>query len=107
MTVPILLIALIPVLLLGMLFVELLLSEAPRKGKRPDAKGKPRPPRRLVKVITPSGEVLTGSPERIVALLARQGFIGAPTEVETQTAWQLLDAWRAVGRIQLQIEWVG
>lgn len=107
MSLLVLLVALVPVLLLGMLFVELLLREAPRRGKRPDTKGQLRPPRRQVKVVTPSGEVLTGSPERIVALLARQGFLGAPSDVEAKTAWQLLDAWRAVGRIQLQIEWVG
>ena len=106
MSLPILLVALIPILLLGMLFVELLLREAPRRGKRPDTKGAARAPRRIVKVVTPTGEVLTGTPERIVAQLAGQGFLGAPRDVAPRDAWQLLDSWRAVGRIQLQIEWV-
>ena len=99
------LLALVPVLLLGMLFVELLLINAPRRGKRPDYHGPVRAPRRIVKIVTPSGQVLTGAPERIVAQLARQGFPGAPAEIGAIDAWQLLDAWRAVGRIQLQIEW--
>ena len=98
-------VALIPVLLIGSLFVELLLSHAPRRGKRPDAKNRPMPPRRIVKVTTPGGEVLTGEPERIVASLARQGFFGAHTDPDPNEAWRLLDSWRAVGRIQLQVEW--
>ena len=97
--------ALIPVLCIGILFVELLLIHAPRRGKRPDLKGRPLPPRRILKVVTPSGDILTGEPERIVASLARQGFLGAHPDPDPTEAWHLLDSWRAVGRIQLQVEW--
>lgn len=99
------LIALIPVLLIGILLVELLLIHAPRRGKRPDIKNRPLPPHRIVKVTTPSGVILTGEPERIVASLARQGFSGALPDPNPMEAWRLLDSWRAVGRIQLQVEW--
>ena len=99
------LVALIPVLLIGILLVELMLVHAPRRGKRPDVKARPLPPKRLVRVVTPSGEVLTGEPERIVANLARQGFAGALPDPNPNEAWRLLDGWRAVGRIQLQVEW--
>ena len=98
-------IALIPVLLIGILIVELLLVHAPRRGKRPDIKNRPLPPRRIVRVVTPSGDILTGEPERIVASLARQGFFGASADPDPKEAWRLLDSWRAVGRIQLLIEW--
>ena len=98
-------IALVPVLLIGILLVELLLIHAPRRGKRPDVKSRPSPPRRIIRVVTPSGDVITGEPERIVALLARQGFSGAPATPNPAEAWSLLDSWRAVGRIQLQVEW--
>lgn len=99
-------IALVPVLLIGVLLVELLLCHAPRRGKRPDLKSAPRAPRRVLKVITPSGDVLTGEPQTIVLRLAHQGFTGAPNALpEPAEAWRLLDSWRAVGRIQLQIEW--
>jgi hypothetical protein len=98
-------IALVPVLLIGILLIELLLIHAPRRGKRPDLRSRPGPPRRVIRVVTPSGDVLTGEPERIVALLARQGFSGAPHSPNSTEAWSLLDSWRAVGRIQLQVEW--
>ena len=97
--------ALIPVLLVGIVLVELLLFHAPRRGKRPDVKTRPLPPHRIIKVVTPSGEVLTGEPERIVAKLAHQGFVGAHPDPNPTEAWRLLDSWRAVGRIQLQVEW--
>jgi hypothetical protein len=98
-------IALFPVLLIGIVLVELLLIHAPRRGKRPDVKNRPLPPQRILKVVTPSGEVITGEPERIVARLARQGFTGALPNPDPTEAWNLLDSWRAVGRIQLHVEW--
>ncbi|WP_395143451.1 hypothetical protein [Armatimonas sp.] len=99
------LVALIPVLLIGIVLVELLLWHAPRRGKRSDLKSRPLPPRRIIRVVTPSGDILTGEPERIVASLARQGFFGAYPDPDPAEAWHLLDSWRAVGRIQLQVEW--
>ena len=104
--------ALPPVLLLGTLFMELLLWDAPRRGKRPDVKsGDSSKPGRYVCVTTRGGLALRGTPKQVV-----QTLISSPSDFDvalnppvwplTQNrATQLLENWAEAGRLSLHGEW--
>jgi hypothetical protein len=97
------------VLLIGTLLMELLLRDAPRRGKRPDCRDAEhsRGPRR-VQVVTGQGEALRGTPKEIVASLSRlpdADFGEIPRFVTASSAERLLLRWEAAGRIRLIFEW--
>jgi hypothetical protein len=97
--------ALVPVLVLGVALIELLQRATPARGKRPDLPVRRTSSTLLVRVTAPGGRCLRGAPDSVVARLARDGFVGAPRWVDRGEALRLLDAWAAVGRIGLRIEW--
>jgi hypothetical protein len=89
--------------------MELLLRDAPRRGKRPDVREdeRPRGPRH-VQVVTGQGTHLHGTPAEVVSHLARlpdADFADIPRIVTTSAAERLLRRWEEAGRIRLVYEW--
>jgi hypothetical protein len=99
--------ALPPVLLLGTLCIELLLWEAPRRGKRPDVKTRDAShPGRYIRVTTTGGLALRGTPQQVVQALIQAEFDGAPPfPLTEERAQKMLENWAAAGRLSLQGEW--
>jgi hypothetical protein len=113
--------ALPPVLLLGTLCIELLLWEAPRRGKRPDVKSRDASsPGQYIRVTTTGGLALRGTPQQVVNALIQAEFDGAPMPfsgapmpfsgappfpLTTERAQTMLENWAAAGRLSLQGEW--
>jgi hypothetical protein len=98
--------ALIPVLMIGATLVEMLMRDAPRRGKRPDDHTLPSPPRHRVCAVTADGRVVRGTPRQVVRRLADRAhfllllFLLAPGAAE-----RLLERWEAAGRILVRGEW--
>lgn len=97
------------VLTIGTTLMELLLRDAPRRGKRPDVciAERPRGPRQ-VQVVMGHGERLHGTPAEVVSLLARRSdadFGEVPRFVSSSAAERLLLRWEEAGRIRLVYEW--
>jgi hypothetical protein len=97
------------VLAIGTTLMELLLRDAPRRGKRPDLRDaeRPRGPRQ-VQVVTGHGECLHGTPAEIVSHLASlpdADFGEVPRFVSSSAAERLLLRWEEAGRIRLVYEW--
>lgn len=97
------------VLLIGTVLMELIIREAPRRGKRPDCR-EDDPPRgtRRVEVVTGRGESLRGTPTEVVSRLSRlpdADFGEIPRFVTASTAERLLLRWEKAGRIRLTFEW--
>jgi hypothetical protein len=99
--------ALPPVLLLGTLFMELLIWDAPRRGKRPDVKSKDMSqPGRYIRVTTTGGLALRGTPQQVVNALIQAEFDGNPPfPLTPQRAQKMLETWAEAGRLSVQGEW--
>jgi hypothetical protein len=99
--------ALPPVLLLGTLCIELLLWDAPRRGKRPDVKSRDTShPGRYVRVVTAGGMAVRGTPEQVVHALIRSDFDAPlPFPLTHTRAERLLENWAEAGRLSVQGEW--
>ena len=105
----IVLLPLAAVLVIGTLLMELLLRDAPRRGKRPDCQNVelPRGPVR-VQVVTGQGEALHGTPAEVVSHLARlpdADFGEIPRFFTPSAAERLLLRWEKAGRIRLTFDW--
>lgn len=108
----VLVVVLIPmgiVLCIGTLLMELLLRDAPRRGKRPDCRETEHPRGSCrVQVVTGQGQSLYGTPKEIVTSLSRlpdADFGEIPRFVTASTAERLLLRWEKAGRIQLTFDW--
>src|SRR5262245_53292816 len=98
----ILLVALVPVLLIGATLVEMLLGEAPRRGKRPDDHAvSPIPCGRML-VVTQDGRILRGTACEIVRCL---NAAATPLWLCQTTAERLLRRWEGEGLVIVQGEW--
>ncbi len=104
----ILLLALAPVLTIGVVLINLLLDGAPRRGKWPFPEwkrrapgprpgGKPPPAGKRLKILTDSGLLLEGTPECLAARLRRMDGAYAPEGA--RDAQQFLCQLEAAGRI--------
>ena len=98
----ILLVALIPVLLVGTLLIEMLLSEAPRRGKRPDDHTISSFPSGRMLVVTCDGCILRGTACEIVRRLDASV---PPLWFSRCAAEQRLRRWEGEGRVIVQGEW--
>jgi hypothetical protein len=96
------LIATIPVFVIGVIFVELLLRAAPRRGKRPDVGGYTPETQAGVRVIAPNGKELVGTPLEVARALAKLGF---PKTHSADEAAKLLAVWQQLGRIEVFPHW--
>jgi hypothetical protein len=97
------------ILAIGTVLMELLLRDAPRRGKRPDVREFERPRgARRVEVVTGTGERFCGTPAEVVTTLARRSdadFGAIPTRVSPSAAERLLLQWESAGRIRLTFVW--
>ncbi len=97
------------VLLIGTVLMELLLRDAPRRGKRHDCGDENRLwGARRVRIVTGQGWCLHGTPREVVSHLSRlpDGDFGdIPRFVSASTAERFLLRWEAAGRIRLTFDW--
>jgi hypothetical protein len=94
--------ALVPVLFIGATLVDLLMRDAPRRGKRPDDHDLPPPRRHILRVVTPDGRIVRGTPRQVVRQIARR----PPLLLTSDEADRMLDEWAAVGLILIRGEWM-
>jgi hypothetical protein len=93
--------ALIPILFIGATLIDLLLRDAPRRGKRPDDYTLPPPRRHILRVVTPDGRIVRGTPCQVVRQIARR----SPLFLTADKADRILDDWERVGLILIRGEW--
>lgn len=114
-TVLILLLALAPVLTIGAVLINLLLENAPRRGKWPfpppkrratsPRRGNKPPVEARIKILTEGGLLLEGTPEYLAARLRRmEGAPAARPRESAEDARRFLREWEAAGRILIRPE---
>ena len=99
-------VVLIPVLMIGTVMMELLLRDAPRRGKRPDDHSLTTS-YVFVHVVTAGGWVISGKPRDVVRRLAARERAPAPLILTAAGAERLLRRWQSAGRLIAQFEWRG
>ncbi|MEI6432816.1 MAG: hypothetical protein WCP07_11585, partial [bacterium] len=85
-------VALIPVLLIGATMMELLIREAPRRGKRPDDLSN-QSSRLFVRVVTAGGWVISGTPREVVRRLSERERAPLPLFLTERRAENALRHW--------------
>jgi hypothetical protein len=93
--------ALVPILFIGATLIDLLMRDAPRRGKRPDDHVLPPPRRHILRVVTPDGRIVHGTPCQVVRQVARD----VPLLLTPDQADQILEQWESVGLILVRGDW--
>jgi hypothetical protein len=99
------LMALAMVLSIGTTLMELLIRDAPRRGKRPDVTDDPALAEVVLRVVTTDGQTLVGHPRTIVEQLRAEGFSPAPRFLTASAARKTLERWERNGLVHVRGEW--